>query len=55
MPICRVPICREGNRIFEVEFEADDIAAIPMDGSQKIRLHKLKVVAELDLEQLGLK
>ena len=41
----------QGYRIFVVEFQAKDIAAIPIATDGKIRVKKLKVVEELDLSK----
>jgi hypothetical protein len=43
----------EGYRILVVEFEAKDIAAIPLASDGKIRLHRCRVVAEKNLEEIG--
>ena len=43
-----------GYRIFVVEFEAADIAAIPTATDGKFRLHRCTVVAEKDLAEIGL-
>ena len=43
-----------GYRIFVVEFEATDIAAIPTATDGKFRLHRCTVVAEKDLAEIGL-
>jgi hypothetical protein len=40
--------------ILIVEFEASDIACIPIATDGKIRLHKCKVIGEKDLAELGL-
>jgi Pentapeptide repeats (8 copies) len=42
-----------GCRIFVAEFKAADIAAIPSSDG-KFRVHRCKVVAEKDLEEIGL-
>jgi uncharacterized protein YjbI with pentapeptide repeats len=44
---------RDGYRILVVEFEARDIAAIPVASDGKIRLHRCRVVAEKNLEEIG--
>ena len=44
-----------GNKILICEFTANDIACIPLDLSGKLRLHRMKVVGELDPAELGLK
>jgi len=45
---------REGYRILVVEFEAADIAAIPIASDGKFRVRRLTVVRELDAEESGL-
>ena len=45
---------RPGFRILLVEFTAADIAAIPHDTDGKFRLHRLTVVGEKDLVELGM-
>ncbi len=45
---------REGYRILIVEFEAKDIAAIPIATDGKFRVHRCKVVGEKDLMAIGL-
>jgi hypothetical protein len=45
---------REGYRILLVEFTADDIAAIPHGTGGKFRVHRLTVVGEKDLTELGM-
>ena len=45
--------CR-GYKLLVVEFTANDIACIPADGSGKIRLHRFKVVEEVDPKEYGL-
>ena len=45
---------REGYKILTVEFQREDIAAIPIGSDGKIRLHKCKVTGEKDLIELGL-
>jgi len=45
---------REGYRIIVVEFEAKDIAAIPVATDGKFRLFRLRVVGEKDLSEIGL-
>ncbi len=45
---------REGYRVLVVEFEAKDIAAIPLGTDGKIRLTRCKVVGEKSLDELGL-
>jgi len=45
---------RPGYRILVVEFEAKDIAAIPIATDGKFRLHRCDVVAEKDLTEIGL-
>ena len=42
-------------RIIVIECTANDIACIPVTSDGKIRLHRGKVVAELDYERYGLK
>jgi hypothetical protein len=42
-------------RILVIECTANDIACIPVTSDGKIRLHRGKVVAELDYERYGLK
>jgi uncharacterized protein YjbI with pentapeptide repeats len=42
-----------GHRILLAEFSAKDIAAIPI-GDGKFRVHKAKIVRELDLKEIGL-
>ena len=42
-------------RILVIECTANDIACIPVASDGKIRLHRGKVVAELDYERYGLK
>ena len=44
----------DGYRILIVEFEAADIAAIPIATDGKFRLHRCKVVGEKDLKEIGL-
>jgi hypothetical protein len=44
---------REGYRILVVEFEAKDIAAIPIASDGKVRLKKCRVVAEKNLSEIG--
>ena len=44
----------EGYRILIVEFEAADIAAIPVATDGKFRLHRCTVVGEKDLKEIGL-
>ena len=45
---------QSGRHILIVEFEASDIACIPIATDGKIRLHRCKVVGEKDLVELGL-
>ena len=45
---------RPGFRILLVEFTAADIAAIPHGSDGKFRVHRLTVVGEKDLAELGL-
>ena len=45
---------RKGYRILIVEFEAADIATIPVATDGKFRLHQCKVVGEKDLKEIGL-
>lgn len=45
----------EGYKILLVEFEAKDIAAIPVASDGKFRVFRCKVIAEKDLKELGLK
>ena len=45
---------RDGYRILIVEFEAADIAAIPIATDGKFRLHRCVVVGEKDLKEIGL-
>ena len=45
---------REGYRIFVVEFEASDIAAIPIASDGKFRVRRLTVVREVSAEESGL-
>jgi len=45
---------REGYRILVVEFEAADIAAIPIATDGKFRVRRLTVVREVSLEESGL-
>lgn len=45
---------REGLRILIVEFSREDIAAIPIGSNGKFRCHRVLVVAEKDLSELGL-
>ena len=45
---------RPGYRILIVEFTAKDIACIPTATDGKFRLHKCKVIGEVDLEKVGL-
>ena len=45
---------RDGYRILIVEFEAADIAAIPIATDGKFRLHRCTVVEEKDLKEIGL-
>ena len=45
---------RDGYRILIVEFEAADIAAIPIATDGKFRLHRCTVVGEKDLKEIGL-
>jgi hypothetical protein len=44
----------DGYRILIVEFEAADIAAIPIATDGKFRLHRCSVVGEKDLKEIGL-
>jgi hypothetical protein len=44
----------KGNRLLEVQFTAKDIAAIPLTSDGKFRVHKLKVVQELNPADFGL-
>ena len=44
----------DGYRILIVEFEAADIAAIPIATGGKFRLHRCSVVGEKDLKEIGL-
>lgn len=45
---------REGYRILIVEFGRKDIACIPIANDGKFRLHRCKVVGEVDLVEIGL-
>jgi hypothetical protein len=45
---------REGYRILLCEFTAKDIAAIPVASDGKFRVHRMKVVKELDISVYGL-
>ena len=45
---------QEGNKILIAEFEAKDIAAIPTATDGKFRCHKVKIVGEKDLKEIGL-
>ena len=45
---------QEGRKILVVEFRADDIAAIPTTTDGKFRLHRMMVVGEKDLAEIGL-
>jgi uncharacterized protein YjbI with pentapeptide repeats len=45
---------QEGRRIWVIEFEAADIAAIPLGTDGKFRLHRCTVVAEKTLAEVGL-
>ena len=44
----------EGYRILIAEFEANDIAAIPVATDGKLRCHRCTIVGEKDLEEIGL-
>jgi hypothetical protein len=44
----------DGYHILIVEFEAADIAAIPIATDGKFRLHRCTVVGEKDLKEIGL-
>jgi len=56
--VATLPWCmaewKDGYRIFQVEHTAADIAAIPLGTDGKYRLHRCKVVAEVDLKMIGL-
>jgi len=56
--VASLPWClrewKPGYRIMLVEFEASDIAAIPIGSDGKFRLHRCEVVGEKDLVELGL-
>ena len=43
-----------GRKILLVEFEAKDIASIPLGTDGKLRVHRCDVVGEKDLKELGL-
>ena len=43
-----------GYRILIAEFEAADIAAIPVATDGKFRVHRCKIVGEKDLQEIGL-
>ena len=43
-----------GNRIFKVQFRAEDIACIPTATDGKFRLHRCMVVGEIDPKKWGL-
>lgn len=43
---------REGYRVLLVEFSARDIAVIPTATDGKFRVHKCKVIREVDLEPI---
>jgi hypothetical protein len=45
---------REGYRVLVLEFEAKDIACIPLGTDGKFRLHRATVVGEVDLAKRGL-
>ena len=45
---------REGCKILICEFEAKDIAAIPIGSDGKFRVHRCAVVGEKDLDEIGL-
>jgi len=45
---------REGYRILRVAFTTEDIAAIPTSSDGKFRLHRCRVVDEVDLAPFGL-
>jgi hypothetical protein len=45
---------REGYKILVAEFNAEDIAAIPIGSDGKFRVHRCKIVGEKDLVELGL-
>jgi hypothetical protein len=44
---------REGYRIFIAEFEAKDIAAIPIGSDGKLRVYRCQIVGEKSLKELG--
>ena len=45
---------RTGYRILIAEFEANDIAAIPVSTDGKFRIHRCSIVGEKDLKEIGL-
>ena len=43
-----------GYKIFIAEFTVDDIACIPIGSDGKLRVKKCKIIAEKNLEEIGL-
>jgi len=46
---------KNGYKVLIAEFNKKDIAAIPIGSNGKFRVHRCKIIAEKNLEKIGLK